>query len=153
MAKANGSAQSETSTVDWRSLLDKTPSEYPRPKDIPTGTWRFRAKATKLDDEQGFAQIVAVPLEPISGVDETAYGEVKDQLDDMVAFQRYDLSRMNAVQQLRNLLVAFNLGEVSTRDGVKALKGVDFVAEVTHTPRKDGPGVFVNLRHIGPPQS
>ena len=127
--------------TDINDLIYGSATDIPEPPALPTGHWRFRGKAVvaKKRKEVDVACLVMEPLEPMDDVDPIAAEQWQEAADETAQF--HDFRDGPAVKRTCKALGLERLADIVD---------TEFVACVTHDPKKDGDGVWLRFKEFAP---
>jgi len=129
--------------TDINNLIYGSAADIPEPPALPTGHWRFKGKAVTgktRKDGTTVALLTMEPLEPMDDVDPVAAEQWRDAPNaESAAFRA---SRDGpAVKRTCKALGLARLADIVD---------TEFVACVTHDPKKDGDGVWLRFKEFAP---
>ena len=138
----------------YSEVMERTRNEVPEPKDVPVGTYRFMAIsgktfAPKDEDSNGGIMVVMQPIDAFEDVDAEELGALGDYTKERI-FHRVFIDGGRAEWNAWAFLDLFGLQTDGRtfKDVLDDVKGMEIIGHVTHTPKKDGDGIWVNVKNF-----
>ena len=142
------------SEFDFDDVFDKTHDEIPPVHDVPAGLWRFKVKAAKRfepkDDGEvnGGLLFVSQAIEASGDVDPSLVPDDLDNLEEV--FYKIFIGGNKDMHQAWRFVEKLGMDTAgrSMTECLAQAAGFEFWAVVSHKPREDGDGVWINLKEI-----
>ena len=129
--------------TDINDLIYGSAADIPEPPALPTGHWRFKGKAVTGKTRKDGTTVALLTMEPLEAMDDVDPVEA-DAWQDAANGETAQFHEFRDGPAVKRTCKALGLERLAD------IVDTEFVACVTHDPKKDGDGVWLRYKDFAP---